>query len=102
MQSTSVDELKKQLAENDSKCVLIDVREPFEFMSGHIKEAKNIPLQTLPADLENLRGIETVFVQCFSGGRSAQACQYLRDSGINAINVEGGMSAWERAGYPVV
>ena len=39
---------------------------------------------------------------CRVGGRSAQVTKYLVQQGIDAVNIDGGMQAWEAAGRPMV
>ncbi|MFD7942650.1 rhodanese-like domain-containing protein, partial [Streptomyces sp. NPDC059744] len=43
-----------------------------------------------------------VHVMCRVGGRSAQVTQYLVQQGIDAVNIDGGMLAWDGAGRPMV
>lgn len=81
--------------------VVIDVREPAEYVSGHAPAAASIPLGELVARVEELDRDETVYVICESGGRSAQAVEWLNTQGFDAVNVEGGTSAWRNAGLPV-
>ena len=45
---------------------------------------------------------EDVYVICRSGGRSLKATEYLNQNGFDAINVKGGMGAWQDAEYPMV
>src|SRR5665213_1853588 len=73
---------------------VVDVREPFEFASGHVPRATNIPLSELPARHSELSASDSVYVICQSGGRSVQATQYLEAVGHTAINVTGGTAAW--------
>lgn len=70
---------------------LIDVREPFEFAMGHAEGAVNVPLATVPDNIEMFRKMEgPVVVYCRSGMRSAQATQYLKNCGVpQAINAGG-------------
>jgi rhodanese-related sulfurtransferase len=79
---------------------LLDVREPEEWQAGHAAEAVHVPLRQLSLDV--LPSGEPLLVVCHVGGRSAMATQALRNAGIAALNVSGGMAAWERAGLPVV
>lgn len=65
--------------------VLIDVRTPAEFNSGHAKGSKNMPLQNLSNQLKKLKNKEVVIV-CRSGARAAQAKQQLERNGITAYN----------------
>ncbi len=75
---------------------LIDVREPYEFESGHIDGAVNIPLGELALHLDELpRDGDTVFI-CQMGGRSFAACQMALQAGVaSPINLQGGMAAWD-------
>ena len=82
--------------------VVIDVRERAEYLSGHISEAQLMPMNTVPARVQDLPTDRPVYVICASGARSGQATAFLRSKGVDAINVEGGMNEWERAGYAVV
>jgi phage shock protein E len=73
--------------------VIIDVREPFEFMMGHVDGALNIPPQKLMAGAKQLSDVPKdtkVIVYCRSGSRSAVAMNILHDLGytnvINGIN----------------
>lgn len=87
---------------------IIDVREDDEFAAGHIQGALHIPLNAVPASLDEVHAHAigaadaTVYVICHSGYRSALATQYLHEHGVEAVNVGGGMQAWISAGFPVV
>ncbi len=89
--------------ENGRELTLIDVRTPEEFAQAHVPGAMLMPLASLPARVAEIPENGTVFLICHSGGRSAQACDYLmRQHGrANLVNVEGGTLAWAKAGYPV-
>jgi len=100
MKGITVQELKNRISENRNTEILIDVRTEAEYNESHIVNARNIPLQEIKEAIESLRTFKTVFVQCRSGGRSAQACDTLVRAGIPAVNVEGGIIAWESAGFP--
>ncbi len=80
--------------------VLLDVREDDEWAAGHATGALHIPLAEVPARLAEL-GEGTVHVVCKSGGRSAQAVAWLNQNGVDAVNVEGGTTAWAQAGKPM-
>lgn len=83
---------------------LIDVRTPAEFQEVHVPFAMNAPLDRLDASAYRDRPTsQPLYVICKSGGRGRQACEKLRAAGLeNAVNVEGGTSAWDQAGLPVV
>lgn len=74
--------------------VVIDVREPGEYSAGHIPGSRLMSLGTLPARVQDLPREREIVVVCLSGGRSAQATQFLRQAGYNALNLSGGMRAW--------
>ncbi|MCA9107797.1 MAG: rhodanese-like domain-containing protein [Planctomycetales bacterium] len=101
--SISVQELHKHCACGEDLRV-IDVRTPAEFRTCHATVAQNFPLESLdPKQVEAAFGSHGPFyVICKGGNRSRAACQKLEASGLNVINVEGGTSAWQAAGYPVV
>lgn len=81
--------------------MIVDVREPAEFAHGHVPAATNIPLGDVVDRLRELSPTSPVYVICASGGRSAQATEYLAASGVDAINVIGGTSAWQNARLPL-
>ena len=76
---------------------VIDVREPAEWAQGHIGHATLVPLATVPGNLERFDGDPT-YIVCHSGGRSAQACEFVAAQGRDVVNVNGGMVAWSAAG----
>jgi adenylyltransferase/sulfurtransferase len=76
--------------------LLIDVREPFENAASRIEGGLLIPLGQLPANIANLPKDQTVVVYCRSGNRSGVAVAMLRAQGFDALNMVGGMLAWER------
>lgn len=89
------------LVENGS--LVIDVREPDEYESGHIPGAILVPLSTVLTNKSEFESDETVYVVCRSGGRSMQACEMLHDVGIsNVVNVAGGTMGWISLGNEIV
>ena len=81
---------------------LIDVRTPEEYSTGHIAGSRNIPLNLVSGALTELKNAGTVYVNCAAGGRSMQACEILTQSGIDAVNLVGGIAAWASEGFEVV
>lgn len=97
--SLTPSEAHKRLESNTA--ILIDVRESFEFNAVHAKHAKNIPLSSLSEDTaKKLLTEGEVLVICQSGGRSSRAVEFLLTLGVQAVNIEGGTSAWKKAGLP--
>lgn len=82
----------RQLVEQGA--LLLDVRTPDEFRSGHVSRATNIPVQELGRRL-NECGPKSrpIVVYCRSGGRSATAASLLRGAGYEVKDL-GPMSAW--------
>lgn len=84
------------------KAVLIDVREPDEYIKEHIPEAHLVPLSgfnpdDFPKDHEKI----AVF-HCRSGGRTEAAAPQILRTGFREVwQLEGGIQAWREAGLPV-
>ncbi|MFD1874357.1 rhodanese-like domain-containing protein [Hymenobacter bucti] len=77
---------------------IIDVRETWEVEESRIPGSQNIPLGTLPQQLDDLEELKDreVIVHCKSGARSASAKAYLTQQGFtNVRNLEGGMLAYQ-------
>ena len=81
---------------------LLDVREDDEWAAGHAPAATHVALSTIPQHLASIPSDQTIAVICKAGGRSAQAADFLAAQGYTALNVKGGMLAWQRAGLPMV
>jgi rhodanese-related sulfurtransferase len=81
--------------------VVIDVREPAEYVSGHVPGARLMPLGRLPQHLGELPRDRCVYVVCASGNRSKAAAELLTRAGIDAVSVAGGTGGWRGAGNPV-
>ncbi|MBO3099658.1 rhodanese-like domain-containing protein [Gelidibacter pelagius] len=74
--------------------VIIDVRSAAEFKGGHIKGCKNMPLQTLAANLNKLKNKDKpVITCCASGMRSASAKNLLKSKGFTQVYNGGGWSS---------
>lgn len=79
----------KQLI-NDG-AVIVDVRTPGEYKSGHVKGSKNMPLQSFSQKMDQLAGKKVILV-CRSGARAGQAKNMLRSCGVEAYNA----GPWQR------
>ena len=82
--------------------LVIDVRQPFEYVRGHVPGAELLPLAQVHAHIGDLPKGEPVYVICQSGNRSLSAAGWLRTAGVEAISVAGGTGAWAAQGRPVV
>ncbi len=82
--STSTVSIEEYL-QNDA--VVIDVRTQQEFEEGHVQGSKNIPLNTIGFQINEIKKIgKPVITCCRSGARSGSAANLLRQNGIDAIN----------------
>lgn len=100
MERIDVTALREKLA-SDTPPVLVDVRSAGEFAGGHVPQAINLPLGSLPGAVDTLKGRGEIHLICRSGARSARAASIVEQAGLKAVNVEGGTSAWMAAGHPV-
>lgn len=100
----SVQDLKHKL-DNKEKFIFIDCREQDEWDTAHIEGASLMPLSHFEAQhLPKLSDKNAeIVIQCRSGARSLNLCNYLLHHGYsNLTNVRGGIMAWMSAGFPVV
>jgi adenylyltransferase/sulfurtransferase len=92
----TVEELK-QIQAAGRQIYLLDVREQQEFQIARIPGSTLIPLGQLPQRLDEIptgAGAPEIIVHCKMGGRSAKAVQFLKEKGIPARNLKGGILAW--------
>jgi len=100
MPSVNAAELNEKLKQPKRPLVL-DVRQPEEFRTGHIVSAKLIPLGELKRRINELPKDKEIAVICASGNRSRSATKILLRAGYNAINVKGGMTSWSGNGFTI-
>lgn len=89
---------------NRRDALVIDVRDNDEYASGHIANARHIPLAQLSENLKSLEKYKTrpVIVNCRSGNRSAGAAGILRKNGFTEVfTLRGGILAWVQASMPL-
>ena len=82
--------------QSTSGAVLLDVRTPAEYRSGHIPGSKNIPLQAIDKVASVAENKDTaLFVYCYSGARSRQATAMLQHMGYTNVRNIGGIAAYQ-------
>lgn len=89
---------------NRKDALVIDVRDAGEFESGHIASARHVPERQLVERMGEFEKFKDrpLIVACRSGARSSAAVQILRRHGFGeAVNLQGGIGAWEQAGMPL-
>jgi len=80
----------------------VDVREDDEWQAGHIDGARHIPLRELSGRVAELPKGRPIVAVCRSGSRSAAAVRGLRQLGYDAENLDGGVTAWTKAGLALI
>jgi len=89
---------------NRRDAVVIDVRDPGEYASGHITNARNIPEAQIGDRMKELEKFKArpVIVSCSTGSRSLIASATLRKNGFTeAVSLKGGITAWRQASMPL-
>ena len=85
--------------------ILVDVREDDEWQAGRIEGSLHVPMNQIPQTLhyqpERFTSDQPLVIVCAVGGRSAHVTAWLLENGIDAVNLEGGISAWMHAGRPL-
>jgi rhodanese-related sulfurtransferase len=96
-------EAQSQMAKG---AVLVDVREPEEYAAAKVEGSRLIPMQSVPAQLQEIEGLadeSEVLVMCHHGVRSLQVVNWLREHGVeNCFSVAGGIDRWSREIDPTV
>ena len=88
-------------AAHSAGAYVLDVREPDEWATGRVPGAVHIPMNEVPARMEELPKNDPFFVICAVGSRSRQVVDHLRAQGLNAYNVAGGTGGWVQRGWPL-
>jgi rhodanese-related sulfurtransferase len=95
----------KEICDHNKHPVIIDVREQYEWDDGHMPHAKHIPMQMLSEKITSIvPDVDTpVYLHCKGGVRSMQCAENLAKLGYKKLySLDGGIMAWQNAGYPVV
>src|SRR5262244_1713729 len=82
--------------------LVLDVREEDEWRAGHVEGSLHVPLMELGARYTELPEADQTLVVCRVGNRSAYAAGFLLQQGIDAVNLDGGLMAWQAAGRALV
>ena len=78
--------------------ILLDVREGWELQTASAKpealDLLHMPMQSIPARLDELDKTRPIACLCHHGGRSMQVANFLMQHGFEVVNVAGGIHAW--------
>jgi rhodanese-related sulfurtransferase len=86
-----------------SAALLVDVREVPELVEARVAGAAQIPMSAFADRFNELPKDRPLLVMCAAGNRSAAATSFLlRNGWTDVTNVDGGITAWQRAGLPVI
>ncbi|MBI2154938.1 MAG: MBL fold metallo-hydrolase [Candidatus Rokubacteria bacterium] len=88
--------------EEGREVTVLDVREPFEWGEGHIPGALHMPMREASERRSQIPADRPKAVVCSGGLRSSTVISALKKAGLqNWYNVSGGMTAWQKSGYPL-
>lgn len=99
----TADELRELIdSRREAEYVIIDVRQPQEYVQGHLPGARLVPLMEVPARLDEVSGAEHKIFYCRSGGRSYRAASHAALAGglTNVYNLVGGTLGWTGVTIP--
>ena len=97
MREFDAQRLEHYLKNNDSRPLLLDVRQQWEYDICRIAGSLLIPMAQIPAELNELDKDRETVVICHHGIRSRQIGYYLEQAGFdNVINLKGGVDAWAK------
>ncbi len=95
-------ELQTRLAQGD-QVVVFDLRQPWEYQSGHIPGARSLFIQEIPVRLGELPTDIDIVFQCWHGHTSLDVSAYVIEQGWQATHIaslRGGMAGWVQAYGP--
>jgi rhodanese-related sulfurtransferase len=94
----------ERLLEQKPGAVVLDIRTPAEYASGHIEGAVNLDFNApgFADELAKLDRDATYVVHCGTGGRSTRSLEIFERLGFRSVaHLDGGLNAWREAGKPV-
>lgn len=97
-------EFSAQLKAKGDSALLVDVRTPDEFNSGHIQGALSVDFNgpAFSDEVAKLPKDKQVYIYCRSGGRSKASAPVFLNAGFKQVaNLAHGISAWQESGMPV-
>ncbi len=100
IETVTADELSQRISAGEANHIL-DVRKPTEFLSQHVENATNFPLDYINNNMKRLSRSETYYLHCLGGYRSLIAASILKSRGLNQIvDIKEGWRAIEPSEVP--
>jgi rhodanese-related sulfurtransferase len=84
------------MMQKGAKFFLLDCREPWEYETARIEGATLIPMRQIPQKVDEIPKDQPVVVYCHAGMRSFNAASWLKQQGVNALSMSGGIDQWSR------
>jgi rhodanese-related sulfurtransferase len=103
MDKISMQDLYGHMDKLGKEEIVLDVRTPEEYSTGHVPGSLNIPVDQLEGRTDELKKYSKIFVHCKMGGRAEKASALLESWGVDKrVWIAGsGMQAWIEEGFPV-
>jgi rhodanese-related sulfurtransferase len=106
VQDISPAEAQKFIQDNitNTDFLILDVRTPGEFSSGHLHNATNVDYNSndFEAMVDKMDKNKTYLVYCLGGNRSSSAASTMKARGFKSVkNMSGGISAWSQQNLPL-
>jgi rhodanese-related sulfurtransferase len=93
----------KRMLDAAEDFTFLDCREPWEYQTAHIANTTHIPMQDIPARIQELDPDDHIVVICHHGMRSMNVTAWLRQQGYEKTqSVAGGIDRWSRQVDPTV
>src|SRR5688572_26977947 len=93
------EQAREMLGSNEASA--IDIRDDEKWRDGHLPGARHCPDRDFDDALEQIDDDQTVIVACENGKESAEVADELRERGVDAVSLEGGMDAWRSDDMPM-
>jgi rhodanese-related sulfurtransferase len=91
-----------EMMQNGEKFVLLDCREQWEYDTARIEGATLIPMRQIQQRIDEIPKDQRVVVYCHAGVRSFNAASWLKQQGLNALSMTGGIDLWSKEIDPKV
>jgi rhodanese-related sulfurtransferase len=92
----------KQRLDSGAKLLLVDIRQEWEHKTCRIEGATLVPMESMASQLALFEAAEEIVLYCHHGVRSLNAAVWLRQQGIAARSMSGGIARWSEEIDPSV